>query len=202
MEDTMYTAALATASDVVSGDFCDVSVVENEVISYRQGTDGYDIPVYGMTSVVALDAVETTVRTDADNYGAAETEADDILAANGWVRTGDWEPSDNAYYAPVERADNGENADSTDTAVWSVVRGESPTSRAVEPGIVGVTVPDEVLTWAEGHGHGPDDTSVYLLVTPKDEAGEVAGEIAWREFPMQAGDIALIREELNGNADA
>lgn len=103
-DDTTYTAALATASDVVFGDFCDVSVVENEVTSYRQGSDGYDIPVYGMTSVVAMDAVETTVRTDADNYGDAETDADEILAANGWVRIGDWEPSDNAYYAPVERA--------------------------------------------------------------------------------------------------
>lgn len=104
MEETTYTAALATASDVVANGLCDVSVVENEVITYRQGSDGYDIPVYGMTSTVALDAVETTVRTDADSYGDAETEADDILAANGWTRTGDWEPSDNAYYAPVAKA--------------------------------------------------------------------------------------------------
>lgn len=103
-EQDTYTAALATASDVVFGDFCDVSVVESEVISYRQGSDGYDIPVYGMTSVVAMDAVETTVRTDADSYGHAESEADEILAANGWIRTGDWEPSDNAYYAPVAKA--------------------------------------------------------------------------------------------------
>lgn len=103
MEQT-YTAALATASAVVFGDFCDVSVVENEVISYRQGSDGYDAPVYGMTSVVAMEAVETTVRTDADDLSDAETEADEILAANGWVRTGDWQPADTAYYALVERA--------------------------------------------------------------------------------------------------
>lgn len=85
----------------------------------------------------------------------------------------------------------------THTAVWSVVRGESPTSRAVEPGVVGITVPDEILTWAEENGMSMDDPDVYLLVTPADEAGEVIGEIAYRELAMPADDLAAVRAALD-----
>lgn len=85
--------------------------------------------------------------------------------------------------------------------IVSVVRGESPTARAVEPGPI-VTIPDEWTTWAEGHGLGPDDTEVYLLVTPEDEAGEVAGEIAYRKFWIPAEDVAAIRAALDPAGDA
>lgn len=83
----------------------------------------------------------------------------------------------------------------TETVVWSVVRGESPDSRAVEPGPYDITIPDEVLAWAEGYGVGTD-TDVYVLVTVADEAGEVLGEIASMTAQATAEDVAAIRAAL------
>ncbi|MER7331721.1 MULTISPECIES: hypothetical protein [unclassified Micromonospora] len=100
---TKFVAALANASDVVSGDYCDVSVIESEIVSYREGRDGNDVPEYGLTDKLAMDAVDTNVRTDGD-IKAALADADRVLRDNGWNRSGDWEPSQNAYYAEVERA--------------------------------------------------------------------------------------------------
>ncbi|QVJ03084.1 hypothetical protein KGD82_13700 [Nocardiopsis eucommiae] len=85
-----YTAAVGTASDVVAGDYTDVSVGEND-------TDG------NMTDTLALDPVETDATTDADMEDI-EAAADKALEAAGWTRTGPWDVADNALYAPVERA--------------------------------------------------------------------------------------------------
>jgi len=85
----------------------------------------------------------------------------------------------------------------TATAIWSVVRGESPTARAIEPGAASIDIPDEILTWAEEHGLSQDDPDVYLLVTPSDEAGEVIGEIAYRELAMPTDDLATVRAALD-----
>lgn len=81
--------------------------------------------------------------------------------------------------------------------MWSVVRGESPTARAVEPGALSITIPDEIMTWAERHGLTPADPDVYLLVTPADEAGEIAGEVAFRTYPMSPDDLAILRDALD-----
>jgi antitoxin (DNA-binding transcriptional repressor) of toxin-antitoxin stability system len=82
------------------------------------------------------------------------------------------------------------------TAVWSVVRGESPTAHAADPGLAGVDIPGEVLTWAGGHGLDVADPDVYILVAPQDEAGEVRGEIACMTLPMPGEDMARVRAEL------
>lgn len=87
--------------------------------------------------------------------------------------------------------------DRAQPVVWSVVRGESPTSRAVEPGPAGVTIPRDVIDWAESHGLADTDPDVYLLVTPEDEAGEVPGEIAYRKGTLPAKDVAAIRQALD-----
>lgn len=79
---------------------------------------------------------------------------------------------------------------------WSVVRGESPQARAIEPGPAGIDIPPEILEWAEEHGVGAHDPDVYLLVAPEDEAGEVAGEIAYMLAPAPAGVVAKAREAL------
>jgi hypothetical protein len=100
---TKFVAALANVSDCVAGDYCDVSVIESEIVGYREDHDGNEIPQYGMTSTVAMDAIETTVRTDADDIAAAIVEADAILRDNGWTRVSDWQAADTAYYADVER---------------------------------------------------------------------------------------------------
>ncbi|MFF5265480.1 hypothetical protein ACFY4C_41940 [Actinomadura viridis] len=76
--------------------------------------------------------------------------------------------------------------------IWSIVVGPSPDARAVEAARAGVTIPDDVLAWAESHGvalHNPD---AYLLVTPKEEAGPVDGETAYCEGAVSAEDMEAI----------
>lgn len=85
----------------------------------------------------------------------------------------------------------------TATATWSLVRGESPAARAVDPGLAGIDVPAGILAWAKESGLSMDDPDVYLLVTPSDEAGEVPGEIAYRELAMDADDLATVRAALD-----
>ncbi|MCP3017338.1 hypothetical protein NGM33_28805 [Nocardiopsis dassonvillei] len=87
-----------------------------------------------------------------------------------------------------------EHAMKTATAnlIWSVVRGESPDSRAVEPGVAGINIPTEILDWAEGWGLDENDPDVYLLVTPEDEAGEVQGEIAYTPHPASNEEVGLV----------
>jgi hypothetical protein len=100
-----FTAAIGTASDVVTGDYCDVTVIENAIVNYRTDGDGNEVPEYGLTDKIALGSVDTDVRTDADDsLTSAPDAADKILTANGWTRTGDWTTASNALYAPVERA--------------------------------------------------------------------------------------------------
>ena len=99
---TKFVATLANFSHVVAGDNCDVSVNECEIVTYDEGVDGDVIPVYEMTSTLAMDTTETTVPTDGD-IGAALAEADTILRDAGWIRVSDWEAGENAYYADVER---------------------------------------------------------------------------------------------------
>ncbi|WP_326683076.1 hypothetical protein [Streptomyces sp. NBC_01237] len=106
---------------------------------------------------------------------------------------------DAAAGRPAAGAGGREYLDIGHTAVWSVVRGESPDARAVEPGRVGLDIPSVVLDWAEKNGVGADDTT-YLLVTPSDEAGEVMGELDYISYPMAGADMTTLRaalEELN-----
>jgi prevent-host-death family protein len=100
---TTYTAAIGLLSDVVAGDFCDVSVAENDILSYRHDANGDEVPVYSMGSNVVMDAVELPVRVDADDKGERiEDAADEALRAAGWRRVDGWESADNAAYATVE----------------------------------------------------------------------------------------------------
>lgn len=102
---TSYIAAIATAADVVAGNFCDVSVIECEEASIGIDDDGNEILEQQMTDRVAMPAQETTVLIDdADSAVKVEDDAERILVANGWRVTGKWEPSDNAIYATVELA--------------------------------------------------------------------------------------------------
>ncbi|WP_431889521.1 hypothetical protein [Nocardiopsis alba] len=80
----------------------------------------------------------------------------------------------------------------TTNLIWSIVRGESPESRAVEPGVAGIEIPAEVVNWAEERGLNENAPDVYLLVTPEDEAGEVQGEIAYTPHPASNDEVALV----------
>jgi len=86
---------------------------------------------------------------------------------------------------------------SSSAAIWSVVRGESRLAHAVEPVTADLDIPDEVLAWAVTHGLNDEDPDLYLLVAPADEAGEVGGEIAYREFPIAGDDLARLRAAVN-----
>lgn len=101
---TTYLAAVATAADCVFGDFCDVQVLENEIIGYRETDDGELIPSYGMTNRLALNTIETDVRIDDEDAARkASAAADEILRANGWTRIESWTIGDTAMYAMVEK---------------------------------------------------------------------------------------------------
>lgn len=102
---TTFTAAIATASDIVEYAFCDVAVAEDDIITYKVDGDGNETPVYGMSNRIALEPVVLPVRVDDDDKLTKATHAaDEILAVHGWSVTGDWEIVDNAMYAAVERA--------------------------------------------------------------------------------------------------
>lgn len=74
-------------------------------------------------------------------------------------------------------------ADYPVTVYWSIVRGEAPYAEAVEPGPLGVTVPDEVLELGARFGLG-EDPDVYVLVTPAELAGDLPGELAYYRARM------------------
>lgn len=101
MSETTYTAAIATASDCVAGDYCDVTVAEDTITYYADANGDHEERTMG-TDVVF--AAEINVRTDdEDKLAKVKAAAEDILRANGWVRTGSWTITDNALYATVER---------------------------------------------------------------------------------------------------
>lgn len=86
-----YTAAIGTADDVVTGEFCDVSVIAEDA--------------EGMLTDKVEFMAETAIRTDhEDVLGVVEEDAERVLSENGWQVTGKWSVTDNALYAPVERA--------------------------------------------------------------------------------------------------
>lgn len=103
---TTYYAAIGTASDVVTGDHCDLTVTEAITLGYREGEDGQEIEELGFGGTTVLDSVDLPIRTDdTAKLGAIEEAAAELLDANGWRVIGGWEIADNAAYARVERTD-------------------------------------------------------------------------------------------------
>lgn len=99
-----YVAAIAITPDVVEGDNTDVSVIERVVTGYTDGENGTEVPEYGAGDKVVHHA-ETDVPTAADDASSRSmAAADELLEDAGWTRTGAWEASDNAIYAPVTRS--------------------------------------------------------------------------------------------------
>lgn len=78
---------------------------------------------------------------------------------------------------------------------WSVVRGET-NGRLVDVGQAGVTVPAEILAWAESHGLHIDDPNVWIGVTPVNEAGDVPNEISYCKGTVNDETLRLIRDAL------
>jgi hypothetical protein len=91
-----YVAAIVMAADILAVAVADVTAAEQEIANHR---DGEEVP----ESTVVIETLETPVRADGGREGM-ESAADDLLAANGWRRTGPWEHDDDTAYANVERA--------------------------------------------------------------------------------------------------
>lgn len=103
---TTYFAAIGTASDVVPGDFMDLTVTEAVITGYREGENGEEIEMLGFGGPTVLESVDLPVRTDdEDSHMKIEPAAAEALEANGWrlVPGEKWELGDNAAYAQVER---------------------------------------------------------------------------------------------------
>ncbi|MGI5122798.1 hypothetical protein ACQEU5_25105 [Marinactinospora thermotolerans] len=83
-----------------------------------------------------------------------------------------------------------------ETLYWSLVEGAIPAGRAVDPEPAGLTVPDEVLSWAEGHGFGPERPDIYLLVATEEDAEDLDGEIDWMKTQADPGEAGKIRAAL------
>lgn len=103
----IYFAAIGTAPDVVTGDYCDLTVTEAITLGYREGEDGEEIEELGFGGPTVLDSTDLPIRTDdTDKLLGIEDAANDLLAAHGWRTVSNWELADNAAYAQVERTDD------------------------------------------------------------------------------------------------
>jgi prevent-host-death family protein len=105
--DTTYTASIGLISSVVTGDFCDLAVNEDQIVAAREDDYGNEIPVTEPTGPMVLDTVELgDARTDdPDSESKAYDAADEMLDDHGWRRVGPWNAAaGDAAYAPVERA--------------------------------------------------------------------------------------------------
>lgn len=179
---TTYTAAIATASDVVAGDFCDVSVIENDV----QGN---------LTNKVILGPQELTVRTDdLDKLEKSQAEAKDLLEAAGYKVVGGWEISSNAAYALVLRP-----GQVTDDYTLTIVTGPQPDSVGVEFGLSGLDSTDELERWFTDNGVGSHDDT-WVLVTPAEARTNVAYDIATREITVVSGPPTVTLYETNSDS--
>src|SRR5690606_13021912 len=98
-----YVAAVAIAADVVPNGYCDVSVIERQVIGYNV-EDDEETPVYSLGDRIVYQA-DTGVNVDADDATTrAIAAAEQLLEAAGWEVVGEeWEYAADAVYAPVTR---------------------------------------------------------------------------------------------------
>ncbi|MFJ7589440.1 hypothetical protein ACIQZO_19085 [Streptomyces sp. NPDC097617] len=82
--------------------------------------------------------------------------------------------------------------------VWSVMVGEARFAPLVDPGPLGVVIPDDVMEWASTHGWGLASPKVWITVTTQDAArGAVDGEVAWRDGDVSDGDLAVIKPQVH-----
>ena len=80
-----------------------MAVGESDATAGIDGS-GNETTEYVMSDRIVLGPIDTDVRIDdPSKLTKVEDAADAVLAANGWSRTGQWEATDNARFAAVER---------------------------------------------------------------------------------------------------
>lgn len=115
MPERHYTAWMANDSSIVMGDRMDITILEDEIVGYRQEEVGceYDmetgeftvereeIPVWESRGPQMFYAgTEVDARDGDAQDGIREAEA--LMEKSGWKVVGDWEATDNSYIATVE----------------------------------------------------------------------------------------------------
>ena len=99
-----YLASIGLTAHVTD-EFCDVEVVEADVMTYKTGNDGTETPVYESSTRVAMPKAKLSVRADdPDAAEKAQQEADAVLERAGWRRTEGWTLGADEADALVERA--------------------------------------------------------------------------------------------------
>lgn len=103
---THFTAWLAVESSVLTNDNCDVTILQDEVISYRTDDDGTEIPEWTTAAGVPQAFYAETHATTDDDHSDAQNQARDLMEEAGWRIVGDWEATDSGYIVTVERDEN------------------------------------------------------------------------------------------------
>lgn len=80
--------------------------------------------------------------------------------------------------------------------IVSVVDGPSFDTSAVEFGPLGITIPGEVMQWAEENGVRPENPDLYLLAAPLAVANAIPEAVASKTFRFPEADVAAIRAAL------
>lgn len=96
-----YTAWITTDRTCLTDDLCDVIVLTDKIIGYREGEDGRETPVWQSTDPQVFGGV-TTVPTDGDHQEVI-SQAEALLDEAGWSRASDWEATATGYIATVTR---------------------------------------------------------------------------------------------------
>lgn len=114
-----FTAWMANDPSVLSGDFMDVTVIEDEAISYKteivsetfdfatgqMETETEEIPEWASHSAQMFFA-ETSVNARGGDAQDGIREAEALMEDAGWKVVSGWEATDNSYVATVERIED------------------------------------------------------------------------------------------------
>ena len=100
-----HSAWLTTDRTCLDGDLCDVVVLRDEIIGYRE-QNGAEVPVWESTGDPLFHS-EINLRHDADTFEQAIPLAVEALVNGGWRAThgASWEPVGTGLTITVERAE-------------------------------------------------------------------------------------------------
>ncbi len=103
MTATHFTAWRVNDASALETNCIDITVIEDEAISYKVDGSGNETPVWASQGDQMFHAV-TSVDAKAGDIDDAQAEAEALMAAAGWQTDGDWDVTDNAYFVTVTRA--------------------------------------------------------------------------------------------------
>src|SRR5690348_13396099 len=160
---THFTAWLVTDTSALDQPCMDVTVIEDQAISYKQDEEGNETPVWASQGDQKFYAVTTVDAHDGDAEDGIG-EAESLMLAAGWKTVGEWEAVDNAYIVTVEYdGDYRHTIETTDNAedpAWyELIRGDAADEHDGTPEEYG----REVLSnfWADNSEQPPQLADEY-----------------------------------------